>query len=91
MASSGSRLARGKITTDRQWLTWGCFYNSSTGGMAVSPGPPRPGRSAALDLAEWWIGGWADRASLCSQLVDPGCLDRNFLRVKESVARAPDH
>jgi hypothetical protein len=42
------------------------------GGIAVSPGPLRPGRSAALDLAEWWIGGWADLASLCSQLVDLG-------------------
>ena len=57
----------------------------------VSPGPPRPGRSAALDLAEGWTGGWADRASLCSQLVDPGCLDRNSVTARESVARTPDH
>ncbi len=45
---------------------------SFAGGISVSPGPPRPGRSAALDLAEGWIGGWADLASLCSQLVDLG-------------------
>ncbi|MFZ4641189.1 MAG: hypothetical protein ACOYMP_12410 [Nodosilinea sp.] len=40
--------------------------------MAISPGPPRPGRAAALDLAEGvkrWV---ADRASPCSQSVDPG-------------------
>jgi hypothetical protein len=30
-------------------------YGAFAGGMAVSPGP---GRTAALDLAEWWIGGW---------------------------------
>ena len=40
--------------------------------MAISPGPPRPGRAAALDLAEGVKGWAADRASLCSQLVDLG-------------------
>jgi len=30
---------------------------SLAGGMAISPGPPRPGRAAALDLAEGVEGG----------------------------------
>ncbi|XGB41064.1 MAG: hypothetical protein LVS60_15280 [Nodosilinea sp. LVE1205-7] len=59
--------------------------------MAISPGPPRPGRSAALDPTEGVKGWVADRASLCSQPVDPGCLRSNFLIVRESVERASDH
>ncbi|XGB41372.1 MAG: hypothetical protein LVS60_13850 [Nodosilinea sp. LVE1205-7] len=34
---------------------WG--DGDSAGGISASPGPPRPGRSAALDLAEWVAGG----------------------------------
>ncbi|XGB41727.1 MAG: hypothetical protein LVS60_16005 [Nodosilinea sp. LVE1205-7] len=59
--------------------------------MAISPGPPRPGRSAALDPTEGVKGWAADRASLCSQLVDLCCLRSNFLMVRESVKRASDH
>ncbi|XGB41610.1 MAG: hypothetical protein LVS60_15290 [Nodosilinea sp. LVE1205-7] len=59
--------------------------------MAISPGPPRPGRAAALDPTEGVKLWAADCASLCSQPVDPGCLRRNFLRVRESVVRASDH
>jgi hypothetical protein len=40
--------------------------------MAISPGPPRPGRAAALDPTEGVKLWAADRASLCSQLVDLG-------------------
>ncbi|XGB43368.1 MAG: hypothetical protein LVS60_06330 [Nodosilinea sp. LVE1205-7] len=68
--------------------------------MAISPGPPRPGRSAALDPTEGvklWV---ADRAALCSQPVDLGegatgagrRADREvYLRVRELVARASDY
>ncbi|XGB41849.1 MAG: hypothetical protein LVS60_16760 [Nodosilinea sp. LVE1205-7] len=59
--------------------------------MAISPGPPRPGRSAALDPTEGVKLWAADRASLCSQPVDPGCLRRSFLWVGIWVVRAPDH
>ncbi|XGB41845.1 MAG: hypothetical protein LVS60_16725 [Nodosilinea sp. LVE1205-7] len=50
--------------------------------MAISPGPPRPGRSAALDPTEGVKLWAADRASHWSQPVDPGCLRSNFLRVR---------
>ncbi|XGB41349.1 MAG: hypothetical protein LVS60_13715 [Nodosilinea sp. LVE1205-7] len=64
--------------------------------MAISPGPPRPGRSAALDPTEG-VKGWAvDCATLCSQLVGLGegatgagrKADKEvYLRVRELVAR----
>ena len=65
--------------------------------MAISPGPPRPGRAAAAEGVKGWV---ADRASLCSQLVDLGegatgagrKADREvYLRVRELVARASDY
>jgi hypothetical protein len=62
--------------------------------MAISPGP---GRAAAAEGVKGWV---ADLAWLCSQPVDLGegatgagrRADREvYLRVRESVARAPDH
>ncbi len=65
-----------------------CFL---AGGMAISPGPPRPGRAAALDLAEGVKGWAADRASLCSQPVGLGGVGRDFLWVRALAERTPDH
>ncbi|XGB43553.1 MAG: hypothetical protein LVS60_07475 [Nodosilinea sp. LVE1205-7] len=68
--------------------------------MAISPGPPRPGRSAALDPTEGVKGWVADCASHWSQLVGLGegatgagrRADREvYLRVRELVARASDY
>ncbi|XGB40969.1 MAG: hypothetical protein LVS60_11265 [Nodosilinea sp. LVE1205-7] len=66
--------------------------------MAISPGPPRPGRAAALDPTEGVKLWAADRASLCSQLVDlgegatgAGRIEKSIDGVRELVARASDY
>jgi hypothetical protein len=53
-----------------------------------SPSPRAFRRPGPRGMVDRWV---ADRASLCSQLVDPGCLDRNVLWVREWVERAPAH
>ena len=68
------------------WVT--VFFCRGNGDF---PRTPRPGRAAALDLAEG-VKGWpADRASLCSQPVGLGGVGRNFLWGRAWVGRAPDH